>query len=72
MDALVQRFGRVIVQHGHRLLADNRPGIHARIDEMHGAARDSHPMSQRLLPGRQAGKDGKSEGWMFTMRPANA
>ena len=56
VNALVQRFRRVVIQHGHRLLADNRAGIHARINKVHGAAGDSDTMSQRLLPGRQPGK----------------
>ena len=45
LNPLVQRFGSIVIQHGHCLLAYNRAGIDARIHKMHRAACDSHAMS---------------------------
>ncbi len=56
LNPLVQCLRGVIVQHGHSLLADNRPGIHTCVDEMHRAARHLDAVRQRLLPCRQARK----------------
>ena len=56
LNSLVQRFGSVVIQHRHGLLADDWAGVHARIHEMHGAAGHLHTMRQRLFPGLQAGE----------------
>ena len=56
VDALVQTFGRIGVQHWHGLLADDRTGIHARIHKMHRAAGHLHAALQRLLPRGEARK----------------
>lgn len=56
MNALMQTFRRVLVQHLHGLLADDRAGIHAGIHEMHRAAGHFHTVIQRLPPRGQTGK----------------
>ena len=58
MDSLMQGFRRVIIQHGHGLLADDGAGINPGIHEMHGAPGYLYPVIERLLPGFQPG-----EGW---------
>ena len=60
MDALMERFRRVIIQHRHRLLADDWPPIHAGIHKMNRAAGDLYPVIQRLLPGLQA-REGRQQ-----------
>jgi len=52
----VQTFRRVVIQNRHGLLADDRPGINARVHEMHRAARNLHAVIQRLLPRFESGK----------------
>ena len=56
LNSLVQRFGRVLIQHRHCLLADDWARVHARIHEMDGAAGHLDSVLQRLPPGFQAGK----------------
>ena len=56
VNALVQRFGGIVIQHEHRLLADDRTGVHPHIDEVHRAARHSYAVRQRLFPRGQPGK----------------
>ena len=62
MDALMQTLRRVLVQHGHTLLADDGPGIHPRIHQMHRAACHFYPMIQRLFPAFQPGKRRQQRG----------
>lgn len=56
LNPLMQRLGRVPILHRHRLLRDNRSGIHASIHEVYRTPRDLHSMIQRLLPRFQSGK----------------
>ena len=38
----------VAVEHRHRRLRDDRPGVGARVDEVHGAAGDARAVVERL------------------------
>ena len=46
----------VVIEHGHGLLANDRPGVHAGIHVMHRAAGKFHAVIQRLFPGIQTRK----------------
>ena len=56
LNPLMQRLRRVRVFHHHRLLGDDRPGIHSRIHKVHGATGDLHSVIERLFPCLQPGK----------------
>lgn len=51
VNALVQRFSRVVIQNRNRGLANDRPGIDAGINIMNGAPGHFHPVIQGLFPG---------------------
>lgn len=56
VNALMQCLWRVVVQNGNSFLADDRPGIHARIHEMDRAAGHFNAMVERLFPRFEAGE----------------
>ena len=62
VNALMKGFHRVLIQNGHGLLADDGTGIHAGVDEVHGAAGHLHACVERLFPGFQTGKSGQERG----------
>ncbi len=62
-------WARIIVPDRHSLLSNYWSGIHARIDEMDGAAGDLNAVIQRLFPGLQAGK-GRQQGGVDIDDPA--
>ena len=56
VNPLVQTFRRVGVQHRHGLLADDWPGIHARVHKMHRATRSPSrrdPAPASMLPDQE-------------------
>ena len=59
LDACMQRLRRVILKDRNRLLDDDRPGVRARIDEVHGDARHLAAVVQRLRPAVDARKRGQ-------------
>ena len=58
-DARRQRRHVVAVEHRHRRLRDDRPGVAALVDEVHGAAGDARAVVERLLLRVDAGKRGQ-------------
>ena len=50
------------VEDGHRLLRQDRPGVHPRVDEVHRAARDPHAVGQRVGHRVRAGECGQQRG----------
>ena len=56
MNALVQAFGRVVIENGDALLPDDGTSVHAGIHEMNGAAGDFDAVVEGLFPGFEAGK----------------
>ena len=50
---------RIVVEHGDSGLGDDRPFIHLRHDEMHGAAVDFHAIGERPFMGVQAAIGGQ-------------
>ncbi len=61
-DPFGQRLRGVIVQHRHRPLQDDRPGVDARIDQVDGAARKLDPMFDGLSMGVKPGKSRQERG----------
>jgi len=56
MNALVQGFWRVSIEHRHSGLADDGARIHPGIHKMHRAARHFYAVVKRLFPRMQTGK----------------
>ena len=54
-----ERFHRVVVQHRHRRLNQDRAGVQILVHEMHGAAGDLDAVLQRLVLRVEAGKGGQ-------------
>jgi len=68
MNPLVERLGRVGVQHGHGLLPNDWTAIHPSIDKMHRATGCLHAMVQSLFPRFETGKRGKQR-WVDVNDP---
>ena len=62
LDAGVERFRGVVVQDGHGGLQNDRPGVDAGIDEVHGASRELGAVIERLRPAVEAGEGGEKGG----------
>ena len=56
LDAPLQRLLRVLVQHRHRRLRDDGPGVGALVHQVHRAPRHLHSMLQRLPVRMQPGE----------------
>ena len=54
-----ERLLRIVVQHRHRRLQNNRAGIQILVDKMHRAAADLDAMFQRLMLRVEAGERGQ-------------
>ena len=55
-DARRQRLDGVVVQHRHRRLQHDRPGVEIRVHQMHRRAGDAHAVLERLALRVEAGK----------------
>ena len=71
-DPRRQRVLRVVVEDGHGGLQDDRPGVHALVDEVDGCAGDLDAVLEGLALGVQTGNAGSSAGWTFRIRPGSA
>ena len=69
LDPLVQGLDGVVGQDRHRLLGQDRPGVHLERGQVHRAPRHLHPGRQRVLHGVPAG-EGRQQGRVGVEDPA--
>src|SRR5690348_14249118 len=65
----MQSLRGITVQHGDRLLSDDRPGVHAGINEVTRAAGDLDSMIEGLLPGLKA-RERRQQARMYVDNPS--
>ena len=69
-NARGKRFRRVVIQHRHNGLQDNRPGVEILVHKMHRAAGEIHAVFQRLPLRLEARKRGQQRGMNIQNAPA--
>jgi len=67
-DARGERLRRIVIEHGHDGLQDNRPGVDILIHKVYRATGISHAVFQSLALCLEPRKRRQQGWWMFKMR----